>query len=336
MDGGAGQGAGEGWTPRLERLRDELVEDGVDAPEVHDVLAVAELDHARRPPVHENRAPLYGSLVMPAGGDASWCRSVAEVVEMGSVTLAEVRRFADGRSAFVIQVPGRPPALACFERSVQYEADLVGVQAATSATIAQRTTMGTARLFTPVGVIEWTGRSWSLRPNARAHVAALGPSLPEVPAGLLERVLDLCVHWLSPARVGTTIVLHLDGWDGATGLDRTSAVAAPGLGIARRSHFAALLAASSQTDLATLVDPDGDVVALGVGLRPSTVAEQVVEATGGMRHRSARRYTFDHPRTVAFVVSEDGPVSVFSGGEGIGVCSPGTPTADLVGPLAPG
>jgi hypothetical protein len=39
-----------------------------------------------------------------------------------------------------------------------------------------------------------------------------------------------------------------------------------------------------------------------------------------MRHRSARRFTFDHPDTVAFVVSEDGPVTVFSDGAAVAVC----------------
>ena len=34
----------------------------------------------------------------------------------------------------------------------------------------------------------------------------------------------------------------------------------------------------------------------------------------GMRHRSAQRYSHDHPTATIVVVSEDGPVSVFRGG----------------------
>jgi DNA integrity scanning protein DisA with diadenylate cyclase activity len=39
-----------------------------------------------------------------------------------------------------------------------------------------------------------------------------------------------------------------------------------------------------------------------------------------MRHRSAARYTWDHHHTIAFVVSEDGPVTVFREGRRIRIC----------------
>jgi DNA integrity scanning protein DisA with diadenylate cyclase activity len=40
-----------------------------------------------------------------------------------------------------------------------------------------------------------------------------------------------------------------------------------------------------------------------------------------MRHRSAARYTFDHPESVAIVVSEDGPVTVFHRGKPLSECA---------------
>jgi DNA integrity scanning protein DisA with diadenylate cyclase activity len=39
-----------------------------------------------------------------------------------------------------------------------------------------------------------------------------------------------------------------------------------------------------------------------------------------MRHRSAARYTYDHPDAVAVVVSEDGPVTVFYRGRSLSEC----------------
>ena len=39
-----------------------------------------------------------------------------------------------------------------------------------------------------------------------------------------------------------------------------------------------------------------------------------------MRHRSAARYTWDHDHTIALVVSEDGPVTVFREGRRIQIC----------------
>ncbi|MBI5088504.1 MAG: DNA integrity scanning protein DisA nucleotide-binding domain protein [Actinobacteria bacterium] len=51
----------------------------------------------------------------------------------------------------------------------------------------------------------------------------------------------------------------------------------------------------------------------------------------GTRHASARRFSFDEPDTVVFVVSEDGPLTVYSSGEPIArldnLCSDAQPPA---------
>ena len=72
--------------------------------------------------------------------------------------------------------------------------------------------------------------------------------------------------------------------------------------------------------LATLVSAEGDVGMLGVGLHSSVESESAIHIEEGMRHRSAARYTWDHHHTVAFVVSEDGPVTLFRHGTPIAVC----------------
>ena len=87
-----------------------------------------------------------------------------------------------------------------------------------------------------------------------------------------------------------------------------------------RHHYPALFAVLGQTDLATLVSANGDVGMLGVGLRSSVASEAAVHLEAGMRHRSAARYTWDHEHTVAFVVSEEGPVTLFRRGTPIAVC----------------
>jgi DNA integrity scanning protein DisA with diadenylate cyclase activity len=45
--------------------------------------------------------------------------------------------------------------------------------------------------------------------------------------------------------------------------------------------------------------------------------EQAVAAMKGTRHTSAARHTYDCPDVLAFVVSADGPVTVFSDGQRI-------------------
>jgi DNA integrity scanning protein DisA with diadenylate cyclase activity len=127
------------------------------------------------------------------------------------------------------------------------------------------------------------------------------------------------VHWLSPGRVGATLVVPVS--HGQSGLDLDRAIAVPRLSVTNRHHYPALLSALMQTDLATVVNARGDVHRIGVGLHWSPEAEATVNTTRGMRHRSAARYTYDHPEAVAIVVSEDGPVTVFHHGKSLSECA---------------
>ena len=81
--------------------------------------------------------------------------------------------------------------------------------------------------------------------------------------------------------------------------------------------YPALFAAFQQHDLATLVTSDGHVRYLGVGLRASAEAERETDNSRGMRHRSAQRFSYDHPSTTIAVVSDDGPVTIFRAGAAV-------------------
>lgn len=325
----------ESWSPPLRRLRDELLEGDVHLPSDQwmAVAVVDELDHARRPPVHERRTPLYGSLVLGGAEGPNLCSRIAELVDLDGHSIESARRFADGRSSFLVRAPDRPLALACFERSVQYEADLIDVQRSTGALIVQRTVMGTPRVLTHDGVVQWTGRQWSRRLNARWHASSLSERLAAVPDELLTGLLELSIHWLSPARIGATLLL-VPGDGPQAGLDLGRAMQAPALRIGHRAHYSALFASLMQTDLATTVTLDGRVRDLGVALLASADAERFIPPHDGMRHTSARRYTYDHPATLAVVVSEDGPVTIFAGGAPVAVCAGTVDRQATAGPEA--
>jgi hypothetical protein len=307
-------------TRSMQRLVDELDEDGVELPDDPYLrhLIVDELDYVRRPPVHETRRPMYGSFVLAPDRSLVATGDLAEVQPLDGVPPDRVRQFADGRSSFVVQRVGDAPSLAHFRRSVQYESDLVGIQQSTGAFIVQRTAFGHARLVTPRGVVDWTGRSWARRFGASAMLDPLRHMLVTAHPDVLEGLLELCIHWLAPSNIGSTMVLSLDDGapigDVAARFDLTASFAGPTLSVRQHHHFSAIYAAQMQTDLATIVDSRGRVARFGVGLNSSPQADELVSDRRGMRHRSARRYTYDHPATVAFVVSEDGPVTVFSDG----------------------
>jgi hypothetical protein len=264
---------------------------------------------------------VYGAFVVPPGRDLIAVGDLIQLVDL-DLGLDDCRLFADGRSTFLTRRSDGQPQLACFRRSVQYEADLVETQVATGALIVQRTVLGVPRLFTDGQVTEWNGRSWTRRPTASVLLASLGERVTDVPRKVLAGVLDLCVHWLSPSRIGATVLLDIDPrHDDAPSLDLDASLPAPPLNVKVRHHYPALFAALMQTDLATLVGPDGSVTRLGVGLRSSMESELAVRQDRGMRHRSAARYTWDHHHTLAVVVSEEGSVTVYRKGEPVRICA---------------
>ncbi|MGH9243939.1 MAG: diadenylate cyclase [Acidimicrobiales bacterium] len=123
------------------------------------------------------------------------------------------------------------------------------------------------------------------------------------------------MHWLSAGRVGATLVLALtERARSLRHLDLTQAVDLPPLQVTRTEHFPSLLSVLAQADRAALVHSTGQVSAFGVGLQWTERAAALIPLTGGTRHTSARRFSFDEPGSLVLVVSEDGPVSVFADG----------------------
>jgi hypothetical protein len=302
------------------RLAEEMEDHGVALHEpdgVRDVL-LDELDYARRIPMFEGRRPMYGSFSMPPGTDIQNASGIADLVALEGMPREMARTFADGRSAFVVNHHDRPPDLVCFDRPVQYEAELVVLQQMTGARIVQRSAVfGQVRLFTERRVVSWDGQAWMDRPTAAALLPALLGHAPDIDPEVAHGLLDLSVHWLSPARVGATIVVHESGFEWAS-MDVSTKFRAPRLSLKNRQHYPALFASLQQHDLATLVTADGRVEYLGVGLRSSEEAERNTDREHrGMRHRSAQRFSYDHPSTTIAVVSENGPVTIFRGGGAI-------------------
>ena len=310
-----------GPTRSQRRLADELDEHGVALPadEPTAALVLEELDYARRTPMFEGRRPIYGAIVVDDPDVLrSWSEAGVELLDTGS-GLDDARTYADGRSTYLVRSPADPErtAIACFDGALQYEADLVLLQEATGALIIQRTpVLGVSRLFTNDAVVAWNGRSWAPRATARSLLPLVERHAPELARDVTEGVISLAIHWLAPARAGATLVVH-DPSAGQDRLDMASAVPGPGLNVTNRLHYPPLLSTLQQRDLATLVDPDGAVRAVGVALRASRAALEAVANEQGMRHRSAQRWSFDHPESIVVVVSADGPVSVYRAGDAV-------------------
>jgi hypothetical protein len=311
---------------RLDRLHAELVDEALPVPldgETGEIL-LRELLYARDAPAHENRPARYGALVLDESGgvDETVRRRLselaAEVVPLDGYDLDAARRFADGRSSFLVR-DTRTAALACFPHSVEYEAALVELERSTGGIVVQRRVDGSLRLCSSDGVIVWVGHRWRFTPNSARFADVIAHLVPQADRNVLVGLLDLCVHWLSAGRVGATLVWYLvEGsarvGTSRAGLDVSRAIQAPPLSLLERTHRPALLSALAQLDRAVLVQPTGRLTHLNVGLVPSPAAVTTVPAIRGTRHTSARRFSFDEPRAVVAVVSQDGGVTVFSDG----------------------
>lgn len=168
----------------------------------------------------------------------------------------------------------------------------------------------------------WDGAHWWAKPYASSHARAVLDAVPDAPVEVLRAILDFCVHTMSPADAGALLVLQLDadrlGPEG--GLNPAlPPTAVPRLPLRDVATHAAVRQLLAQIDGAAILDAHGDLLAVGAHLRASPRSHEVVQLdpTHGTRHASARRFSFDHDRTVVFVVSNDGPVTVYSDGAAI-------------------
>jgi DNA integrity scanning protein DisA with diadenylate cyclase activity len=328
---------------RLARLHAELVDEfvplPVDGPAGSALLT--ELFYALHPPVHEGRVPAYGAVVhldvdadsgdgdrdgdplaatggtVPDGIPAASSRldHRPDVELIGAKLDATMQRMAaDGRSTFVWRSIDRPEGILTLARSHNSEADLVGLRERLgNVVVIQRSLEGRVRAVTQEGVVIWTGVDWVFKPVANSYLAPLARLLPDADRDVLDALLDLCVHGLSAKGVGATLVWWLDD-SHPQGIDGAMAQSAYSLTVTDRRHHPALLSILAQVDRAVVVRRAGELKAVDVALLTSAESEARVAAQGGTRHSSARRYSYDQHRSVVFVVSADGPVSVFVDG----------------------
>jgi hypothetical protein len=86
------------------------------------------------------------------------------------------------------------------------------------------------------------------------------------------------------------------------------------LNIADVGHALVLASLLASVDGACIVESDGQVASIESHLAATDTANELLLPEHGTRHTSAKRFSFDAPETVAIVVSQDGPVTVFSDG----------------------
>jgi hypothetical protein len=313
---------------RLSRLAGELAEEGVPALDgaPDRVAALVELAYALRPLVHEGRVPSYGALLPPralaADLDALADTDRPQLIPVQELDLQFARRFADGVTSFAVRIDDTITHLACFERNMADEYDLVGLQAMLGGVVIQRHPGGQVRVFGPAGVVRWDGITWHHDAPVDAWIARLAADAPDLEVDGIRPLLRFAIHELGGRRIGATLIWRPDHRTAPAARHEPLVRHAPRLRLANVGEEAALAQALSQTDGAAIFDPHAALVELGVRLAPSPAAEAAVDALQGMRHTSALRYSHDDPGAVVIVVSDDGPVTVMHAGRAITTVDP--------------
>ena len=311
----------EGGDRRLRRLGEELVEAGLPpfADQLLLVLLLDEVDHALRPAVHERRVPSTGTIIQPTSPPDTWPRSTQlEIVHtpVGPQPLAAFRQFADGLSSWLLRRTEGDDEWVMFDRPAGSERDLVVLAGAFAAIIVQRHPSGSVRMVGDFGVLRAEGREWHHEPPVATWIDALTTCGSAGDAGVLGAILEFAVHDLGAQGIGALLIYRPDDQPGPPVEERLPPP--PLLSVRTPLHLAPLRHALAQVDGAAVFDRHGVLRQLGVRVVPSMAAEDTVEALGGTRHTSGRRYSHDDPAATVIAVSEDGPVTVLRNGAVLG------------------
>jgi hypothetical protein len=308
-------------TGRLRRLGEDLEESGLrsEGSDAFREMLLEEIDHVLRPAVHERRVASSGTILEPKSNPATWASgTLLDITRapFGEQPLPAARRFADGLSVWIVRHADHRNEWMVFDRPAGSERDLVVLAEVLDATIVQRHPAGSVRVVGEFGVLRWEGYSWHHEPPLTSWINAVtgrsGHGHPDV----LEAMLEFAVHDLGSMGIGALLIYRPDSDPGPPVEERLPTP--PALQIRRPFHLGPLRHALAQVDGAAVFDAGGVLRRLGVRLVPSTAAEETVEALGGTRHTSGRRYSRDDPLATVVVVSEDGPVSVLRDGAVLG------------------
>lgn len=303
---------------RLRRLAEELEEIGLPAlapPALSDLL-IEEVDQALRPVVHERRVPSSGTFVEPTSSPATWAELTQLEIVRKPITgrpLAELRRFADGLSSWLVRRAGGEDEWLMFDRPAGSERDLVVLSRALGASVVQRHPSGMVRIVGDFGVLRNEGRTWHHEPPIATWLDSV---MGEGDVRVVRALLEFAVHDLGAQEIGALLIYRPDGTPGPAVEERLPTP--PPLRVTIAFHLAPLRHALEQIDGAAVFDRGGTLRRLGVRVVPSSEAEDRVEALRGTRHTSGRRYSYDDPGATVIVVSEDGPVTVLREGTIVG------------------
>jgi DNA integrity scanning protein DisA with diadenylate cyclase activity len=274
-----------------------------------------ELARCLDPIVHEQDIRPYGAIV---------ARETPHLERLGRVLNTEglpedvVRSLADGMHSVLLVVKGEPARVLLLHERMDTDQDYASHAVWVDGIIVCNDGRGIVRVVTDSSVTLVEGRRWIAKDLVYEAAEDIVQVVPAANLDVVRRVLELAHHHISPKRIGATLLYALtDHTDSPRLRDDGIGVAMLQLSVLNDKEEPLLLHQARYRDGALLIGRDGQLLAVNVIMRPTRSSEQAVAATKGTRHTSAARHTYDCPDVIAFVVSTDGPVTVFSDGRRI-------------------
>lgn len=301
---------------RLERLHAELVGEGIEIDSSLAAQVEEELLHARFIKVHEGIRPPYGALIVPAG-------LTLEGMRASTGTLEETRKLVDGQTSLLVRTVTEPDRGDLAVGKFSDELSLLKLARDTKGVVVRREDDGTITITSEQGI--WVNElySWRQRPAARQRLMDISDEV-QLETGFYELVaelLDFAFHRLSPMHIGATLVLPLQtGFDPLTFPLEADGYELPmSLNLQVPDDRELLVGYLRVVDGAVLLTAEGNVARTQVKLQTSKETSRKIGADRGMRHSSAKWFSFDNPEALVIVVSADGPVTMYSDGARVAV-----------------
>lgn len=272
----------------------------------------AELARCLDPVVHERDIRPYGAIV---------CREPPHLEQLGRIVQTEglspevIRSLADGRHSLVLVVKREPSRLLLLHEGVDTDQDYASRAVWIDGVIICNDDCGIVRIVTDSSVTLVEGRRWLAKDLVFEAAEDIVEVVPAANPAVVRRLLELCHHRFSPGKIGATLLCLLTDQEPIEPYrDEGIPVGSLGLSVLNEAEEPLLLHQTRYRDGAMLVASDGRLLAVNVIVRPTKASERAVQPMKGTRHTSAASHTYDCPHLLAFVVSADGPVTVFSDG----------------------
>lgn len=275
----------------------------------------AELVRCFEPVVHEQDIRPYGAIV---ARERPNLELLGRLLPTSGVREDVIHSLADGRQTLAVIVPGQPLQLLLLNEPMDTEQDFASHAVWVEGVIIANDSRGIIRIVTDSSITVVQGRRWMTKDLVYEAAEDIMQIVPSADPRVVRKLLELTHHRISPQRIGATI-LYRTGEPSSTvkGRDAGIGLSTIALSVLNDAEYPLFVHLARYHDGALLVGRDGSLEAVNVIIRPSSASERAVPAMKGTRHTSAARHSHDCPDVLAFVVSTDGPVTVFKDGRRI-------------------